>query len=318
MYQETNIQYAPRNGHRDSLAGDVQAEAWSGWRGLTPILRYANFYDGGPDEGFGPRYIQDFQVLFVRAGRGVAEIDGRRIEFSAGDLLFYGPNRCHKVVSGPDGPLRLIGLHFLFCEDDLGRLDLSAGWASPRPFSFEFRPPRCPLSPPPAAYATPGVSSPARQACEALVISYLAAPSGRPLEKRGLLLQLIENWYEVMLRERRQAPLAVPHRRAVEEAERLLLSSLDHPPALEELGRGANLSADYFNRLFKRQTGYTVRGFVTEQRLLNARRLLIEGKLNVTEVARSVGYDDPYHFSRRFVRRFGIAPSTFRKDQRMI
>jgi AraC-like DNA-binding protein len=55
-----------------------------------------------------------------------------------------------------------------------------------------------------------------------------------------------------------------------------------------------------------------VRAFVTEQRLLGARRLLIEGKLNMSEVARSVGYDDPDHFSRRF------SPSVFRMDQRMI
>jgi AraC-like DNA-binding protein len=61
-----------------------------------------------------------------------------------------------------------------------------------------------------------------------------------------------------------------------------------------------------------------VRGFVSEQRLLGAGRLLIEGKLNVSEVARSVGYDDPDHFSRRFAWRFGVAPSIFRKDQRMI
>jgi transcriptional regulator GlxA family with amidase domain len=68
----------------------------------------------------------------------------------------------------------------------------------------------------------------------------------------------------------------------------------------------------YFNRLFERQTGFTVRAFVTEQRLIGARRLLNEGKLNVSGVACSVGYDVPYHFSRRF------SPSVSRKDQRMI
>ena len=48
-------------------------------------------------------------------------------------------------------------------------------------------------------------------------------------------------------------------------------------------------------------------------RLERAKKLLEEGKvLSIQEVAMMVGYDDAYHFSKLFKKRYGMPPSQSR------
>src|SRR6185437_1773933 len=102
---------------------------------------------------------------------------------------------------------------------------------------------------------------------------------------------------------------AISHRATMVRAQEAILGDLVDPPTLPQLAVGAGLSPDYFGRLFKAHAGKSARHFITEQRLLLARRLLVEGRLNVGGVARAVGFRDPFYFSRLFARRFGAAPS---------
>jgi two-component system response regulator YesN len=80
------------------------------------------------------------------------------------------------------------------------------------------------------------------------------------------------------------------------------------------LGRIAlqvNLSQGYVSSVFGKATGTSVVEYITELRLEEARRVLETGESNVNEAARAVGYTDPYYFSKRFKKRFGVSPSHF-------
>ena len=82
------------------------------------------------------------------------------------------------------------------------------------------------------------------------------------------------------------------------------------------LGRIAlhvNLSQGYVSSVFGKAVGKSVVEYVTELRLEEARRILESGDVNVNEAAEAVGYTDPYYFSKRFKRRFGVSPSHFVK-----
>lgn len=84
---------------------------------------------------------------------------------------------------------------------------------------------------------------------------------------------------------------------------------------LELLARTAAVSEFYLSRLFKRETGQTVVGYITERRLAAARELLSEGVLSVKEVSARSGFADPSYFSRVFSRREGVSPSDFRRQR---
>jgi AraC-like DNA-binding protein len=82
---------------------------------------------------------------------------------------------------------------------------------------------------------------------------------------------------------------------------------------LDRLAKQAGISSYYLTTLFRRCTGRSVMAYVGDVRHREARSLLSNTGLAVTEVARSVGYDDPYYFSRVFRSREGCAPSAYRR-----
>lgn len=292
--------------------------AWQGWEQLSPLLQLANFYDAEPGSAFGPRYLEAFQILFVQSGQGTAEIEAQEFEIATGDLIFYGPNMRHTVTSSIEFPLRLVGLDFLFCQDDSVLMGIINAATSSEPFLFPQGEPCCPLQPfPPAKTSTAGTAK-VRRYCENLVMSYKTAPDIRPLEKRALLLLLFEAWHDRWHRANSVAPLPEGQRRVLDQAEGYLRQHFINPPSTSQLAHEAGLSTDYFARLFKLHTGQSVHGFVLDLRLNRAYELLIENRLSVGEVADKVGFEDAFYFSRLFTRRFGVAPSVLRKQHQMI
>ncbi len=83
--------------------------------------------------------------------------------------------------------------------------------------------------------------------------------------------------------------------------------------SLRGLARFAGLSPYYLTRLFARYTGRGVMTFLGDVRHREALSLLRNTDLAVAEVARSVGYEDPYYFSRVFRSREGSAPLHYRQ-----
>ena len=287
---------------------------WTGWERLTPLLHYANFYDATPGGSFGPRYIQEFQLLLVQAGNGSAIIGAEEFQIRRNDVLFYGPNVVHTVTSSIQEPLKLIGLVFLFCQQDQQRLHADLPHAQTQLFPFPDGPLSCPLQPYPATRTSLIGVSRMRHYCETVVLSYIANPTERLLEKRGLLFQIFEEWYQSFQSPSCSSSLLTPYQqRVIQQAQALLLNEFVCPPSLEQLASMAGWGKTYFARLFKQETGNSVHDFILQQRLLYARQLLVEGVLQVSEVAHAVGFEDAFYFSRLFKQRLGVAPSQLRK-----
>ena len=60
---------------------------------------------------------------------------------------------------------------------------------------------------------------------------------------------------------------------------------------------------------FRALFGTSVFAYLRQIRMEEARRLLLERHLNVTEVAQRVGYANPSKFAAAFRRQFGKSPS---------
>lgn len=61
----------------------------------------------------------------------------------------------------------------------------------------------------------------------------------------------------------------------------------------------------------KEMTGISTSEFIRNIRLEQAARLLKEQKINVTQVAYTVGFSNLAHFSTIFRKYFGVAPSEY-------
>jgi AraC-like DNA-binding protein len=74
----------------------------------------------------------------------------------------------------------------------------------------------------------------------------------------------------------------------------------------------ANLSVPHYSALFKRHTGYSPIEYFNRLRMHQACRLLDNTDMSVKEIAASLGYDDPFYFSRIFKTLNDISPSDYR------
>ena len=90
---------------------------------------------------------------------------------------------------------------------------------------------------------------------------------------------------------------------------------LDQDLALVELAAIVSLSPNYFTRLFKQSTGFTPHQYVIQQRVERAKRLLLESKLAIADIALEVGFAHQSHLNRHFKRWVGVTPKAFINNQ---
>ena len=88
----------------------------------------------------------------------------------------------------------------------------------------------------------------------------------------------------------------------------ILCRDLENPPKLNDLARSVGINHCKLNMGFRNIYGATVFGYLRRMRLLEAKRLIDQGDMNVTEVALSVGYNSLPSFSKAFSDFFGIPP----------
>ncbi|MCB9340557.1 MAG: response regulator [Lewinellaceae bacterium] len=79
------------------------------------------------------------------------------------------------------------------------------------------------------------------------------------------------------------------------------------------LAKAMNLSEVQLYRKIKALTDKSTAIYIRSIRLAKGRELLQTTKMNVSEIAYEVGFDDPNYFSRTFSQEFGMSPSDVRK-----
>ncbi len=75
-----------------------------------------------------------------------------------------------------------------------------------------------------------------------------------------------------------------------------------------ELASMVGMTGDYFSRLFKKNTGVSLKHFQVSVRLRYARYLLEHTESRISEVAYKLNYADAYIFSKQFKEFFGASP----------
>jgi AraC family transcriptional regulator len=83
--------------------------------------------------------------------------------------------------------------------------------------------------------------------------------------------------------------------------------------SLEDLAALAHLSPFYFARCFKATMGLAPHQYVIARRMELAKRLLLTTRLNVSEIAWAIGYENISHFRRLFALHIGVTPGVIRR-----
>lgn len=81
---------------------------------------------------------------------------------------------------------------------------------------------------------------------------------------------------------------------------------------LNELSQHYNYSPSRFSGLFKQKTGYAPIDYFIQMKMQKASQQLALTSKSIKDIAMSMGFDDPYYFSRRFRKIIGVPPTAYR------
>jgi AraC-like DNA-binding protein len=97
----------------------------------------------------------------------------------------------------------------------------------------------------------------------------------------------------------------------IHQARAILSQRFDHPPSLMELARLVGLNDCTLKRGFRQVFGTTAFGYLHDYRLEQARQLLEEQQLNVSEIAQAIGFANRSYFAAAFRKKFGVSPKEY-------
>jgi AraC family transcriptional regulator, arabinose operon regulatory protein len=88
---------------------------------------------------------------------------------------------------------------------------------------------------------------------------------------------------------------------------------LNETLTLDDLASEAGMSASHFSSVFRQKVQNSPINFFTFLKIQEACRLMENSEMRIKEIAYSIGYNDPYHFSRVFTTLMGMSPRDFRR-----
>lgn len=123
---------------------------------------------------------------------------------------------------------------------------------------------------------------------------------------REAALECAERVWEVCSRQGTQITQAA--RRFMEKNYGAMLS-------LDEIAEQIGTSSSYLSRRFKQEMGQSVTSYLNAIRIEEAKKLLLDESLPITEVAFKVGYGSVQHFGRTFKAHTGYSPTSWRRNR---
>jgi len=145
--------------------------------------------------------------------------------------------------------------------------------------------------------------------CIGRLIQMLGTPQAAPILYPAIMRE-ISYWLLTGKSAGEICKLVSPNGRTqrIAEAICLLRDDIARPIRIGQLADTAQMSPSSFYQHFKLLTSLTPIQYQKQLRLLEARRLMVEGGANVTGAAYRVGYESVSQFSREYARMFGTPP----------
>ena len=242
------------------------------------------------------------EIIYVAGGQGIYTVNGSVFHAGKGDVLIMNPNTVHSVLSDPNDALDAWTLTMTGVKLD----DLPQGYIiSPGTYPY---------------YNTSGESGEAiRLMLERILTAYTQDSTSDYTHDLthvlGLSLLLIvhrmvehNDSHRAMTQKetaRRQTALDVLH--YIDKNYRSAIK-------IEQLAAQFHVSASHLAHLFTTEFGISPINYQISRRMSDAQWQLIRTNHSVSTIARAVGYENPYHFTKLFTKHIGLHPQAFREQ----
>lgn len=234
------------------------------------------------------RTLNEHVLIYCIEGGGWMRLHERRLAVAAGDIFVCPAGGEHGYGSGQERPWTILWLHF--SGEDAERFLERLQWDNAsEPFRL-------------------GQDEVVSKALHSVLTGFAEREDTLgALESAQALRQVFLRWLT----------LRAPKPKIPREIQRVLkhvAAHYAHPLSVNDMAEVAGWSPSYFARQFSRVVGRAPVDHLVQLRVRHASELLVASGESVEAVARSVGYEDPYYFSRLFKGITGLSPRQFRRN----
>ncbi len=280
----------------------------------APLRLAVTPFDGShPGVHQPPHSHRFFEIIYIDAGKGVHRTGEIEAAATAGDVFIISPGETHD----PRGLASVRGYVLLFSADALDPHFTDAGLAfapdsevTAGPFRFL----RSGAHGGEPFHVPPDERIGWRGRLESIAEELATrAPGYEELTRAELRIFLLHCARLVASSSPRSIDFSS---QLVGEALRFIDDNFRRPITLADVAKAVKRSRAYLTDLMHRETGQTIGAWITERRMAEARRLLLETDLDIARIARSLTFLDGPYFRRLFKRMHGMPPGEWRAARR--
>ena len=108
-------------------------------------------------------------------------------------------------------------------------------------------------------------------------------------------------------------PIEISDNKLVDKINELLNQSIYSPLTLQTICEHFNLSKSYICRIYKDYTGVGIMKKLSELKLKEAKKLLRQDTMNISQTADKLAYSGIHNFTRAFKNFTGVSPTDYKK-----
>lgn len=285
------------------LFGTTAEEIMTNYQKKGYLTEDFRFFHLRTDRGTSPEfhYHEFCKVLLLVSGAGGYTVDGQRYALQPGDTVLVGSHCVHRPEFAPGTDYERIILYLspeFLRRSSVSDCDLSECFSGERGHVLRLEEPE---------------RKKLFSMASALERELAGNDYGRMILSHGLVLRMLVLIGRNLHRDNVPAP---GPETAGNERVRDILCYLDRhlteDITIDDLAERFYLSKYHMMRLFRRETGATIHGYLTERRLLLAREHIQKG-MSATDACFRSGFRSYCSFTRSYGKRFGTTP-TGRRD----
>ncbi|WOO43439.1 AraC family transcriptional regulator [Rubellicoccus peritrichatus] len=236
---------------------------------------------------YGPREQTNLQLVYVHEGNLSVYVDSAEYRLCTNDAILLFPGHTERFHFAEDGPTHHGWCDLINANLNADALENLKQYRSINRLSSQMK-----------AIAR-FIHTP-----DSLTSTLCKDPTNRLLAQ-----SLFQAYFDEFEKPTANHPLPTPVIRACSHARNHLGEAL----TLDDLASAAGVSGSHLVRLFQTHLQSTPFNWLWHLRLERAQQLLVETALSISEIAYRIGFQTPYHFSRRFKAQYGDSPVNYRK-----
>ncbi|MCH4888596.1 AraC family transcriptional regulator [Acidaminobacter sp. JC074] len=259
---------------------------------ISLCIYYCGSEETKPGAVWGPKVLDHFVLYYVYEGSGTITVKDKTFDVKKGQGFLIPKNALTSYKSDENNPLKLVWVGFYGFLAELYLL--RAGLSETTPI-FDY-------------HADDFFLDHFKEMIEVSKRGY-----NRYCRMMSILYSMMSKLLDIASEQQEgefKESVELYLRRALEFIEMNYQSKL----TIENLSKHVGLDRKYLYSIFKKHVGESPQEYLINYRMTMARNLLENSTLSISNIAHSVGYSNPFHFSKIFKNLSGVSPSAYRDD----